>query len=233
MTRMRSWEKVKFAFNTWEALPRTWIEVRETTRLLVALRRAGWHRTLSSSFEAVPREPVPRLSYGAINFLSAVLSPEVRVLEFGSGDSTIWFSGRAGSVTAIEHDAHWAKRLPPLSNVRVLITSCAGSWYDDDSSEAYSRAADAEGLFDLVVVDGMARTACAARAPSLLRPNGLVVLDDIDDHFVVPAQRFLESAGLDVIEFWGLRPGTGKWGGTAIYGYDLGSRMLAAKEHAD
>lgn len=224
---MRKREKAEQALAAWRAVPRTWKEVRESTRLLVALRKHRWHQTLRNSLEPDLDGAVPHLTYGATDFLHAVLTPQTRILEFGSGDSTIWFGARVGSITVIEHDADWAARIPRHEHIQVNVIPCAGSWYEDDASHAYSRGADSTAPFDIVLVDGMARTQCAIRAPSLIRPGGLIVLDDIDDPLVAPARTALESAGLDAVDFWGLRPGSGKFGGTAVYGFGLASRIQA------
>ena len=49
----------------------------------------------------------PWLTEGAIDFLSHFVRPGFRVLETGSGASTLWFAKRAKSVVSIEDDPDW------------------------------------------------------------------------------------------------------------------------------
>jgi hypothetical protein len=68
--------------------------------------------------------PVPWYTYPMIEFLPAVLRPEFRVFEYGSGASSIWWSGRVGGVVSVEHDVQWyrqvEKSIPKRNHTLVL-----------------------------------------------------------------------------------------------------------------
>ena len=53
--------------------------------------------------------PVPWLTEGAIEFLEQYLTehPSAKILEFGTGASTIWFAKRTPNLYSIEHDPSW------------------------------------------------------------------------------------------------------------------------------
>lgn len=101
--------------------------------------------------------------------------PDARVFEYGAGASTVWLARRARSVVSVEHHAEWhrllTKKVAALDNIRLLHRELEG--------EAYVGAiAEAEGPFDMIVVDGRRRTDCLARALPHLKPGGLILFDD-------------------------------------------------------
>lgn len=149
----------------------------------------------------------PHLADGAIDALAAWAAPRCgclfRVLEWGSGDSTVWWAQRASEVRAIEHNVLWAQwgaqRLRALHGAGL-----AGDWQevvlvgasDLDEDDMTYQGIDQQGrardyrdyvhadvgidTYDVVVVDGRARNRCIERAirEDLVEPGGLLVLDD-------------------------------------------------------
>ena len=87
---------------------------------------------------------------------------------------------RAASVTSIEHDPEWAGKLQAklvdFSNVdlRVKLYDIAGVPAEQD----YVRAIEADGPYDMIVVDGRLRSHCLFAAIPHLKPDGIVLFDD-------------------------------------------------------
>jgi Methyltransferase domain len=159
-----------------------------------------WVRSLLSVYdlEDMLAYDVPwwtfRSSDEVADFLAA--RPGARVFEWGSGASTAWLSSRADSVISVEHDPMWADLvqpvLPPNAALRVVRPVRASG----DPKEVLSQKPGFEGLdfsayvdaidetdgrsFDLIVVDGRARTACFVRAIERLAPDGILVFDNVD-----------------------------------------------------
>ena len=121
----------------------------------------------------------PWISYDATRVLAARLGPGARVLEFGAGTSTLWFARRAAEVVSIEHDPVWhgivAARLARARQVNVRLR-CAHGRTD---YVTLSRQEAGTG-FDLVLIDGPIRDRCAAAAIDLVRPGGVIYLDNAD-----------------------------------------------------
>ncbi|MGD9960778.1 class I SAM-dependent methyltransferase [Nocardioides sp.] len=158
-----------------------------------------WVRSLLSIYdlEDLLRHDVPWWTFEASDQVAAWLAEhsDARVFEWGSGASTAWLSRRAGSLTSIEHDRGWADVVTPVlpgdTLVRVIEPRSATGRPREALSEkpgfagldfaAYVAAVDeTEGLFDLIVVDGRARSACFQRAISRLAPGGILVFDNVD-----------------------------------------------------
>jgi hypothetical protein len=159
-------------------------------------RSAHWARSLFAihDVDAMIALDVPWWTYRAIDAVDAFLATRggaARVFEYGSGASTVWLAARAASVTSVEHDLGFAEflapKLPPNAELRPVPavprvpvrTPSQKPGYDGQDFTAYVESIDqADGAFDLVVVDGRARIACARRALPRLAPGGLLLLDD-------------------------------------------------------
>src|SRR3954471_20501401 len=102
----RSWQLLK------GLLHRGPFSLRHGWALLRILERGLGHaqtRATGSCMDAAG-EPIPWFTYPAIEFLGQFDWGGKRVFEWGSGNSSLWFARRAGSVRSIEHDRVWADR---------------------------------------------------------------------------------------------------------------------------
>ena len=121
----------------------------------------------------------PWISYDAQALIGKFLSKDMRVLEYGSGLSTLWYSHLAGEVTSIEDDKQWHGQVADLlraesvGNVQYHFAQGPDRYVQINPVEA------SEG-FDLIMVDGRYRDLCVAEAISLVRPGGIIYLDNSD-----------------------------------------------------
>ncbi|MEL6429612.1 MAG: class I SAM-dependent methyltransferase [Planctomycetota bacterium] len=144
--------------------------------------------TVRSYLEArrrpILRRPVPFLVHEAIEHLATLVRPGARVLEFGGGNSTLWFLARGAEVVTIEHSEEWAdhvraaavERHGPDAPLRVVVA---------EGSEALAAAnALDDASFDVGLVDCMnahtwRRDAVEAALPKVA-PGGTLCLDNSD-----------------------------------------------------
>jgi hypothetical protein len=66
------------------------------------------------------RPELPWISYSAIQALNNFLSPNSRVLEFGSGMSTIWYAKHAGIVYSVEDYRPWYDKVSQIVKKKGL-----------------------------------------------------------------------------------------------------------------
>lgn len=145
-------------------------------------------------------EPIPWFTYPAIDFLDAVVRPEWTVFEWGSGNSTLWWSARTAHVVSVEDDAAWYAEV--VKQVRPNSESLFKQGIDYfDAIRAYPDAA-----FDVIVIDGSSRNDCARAATDKLKPGGLIVFDNADGSEFDEGQQFLIDQGYYRIDFWGPIP---------------------------
>ena len=123
----------------------------------------------------------PWLTPDAIAFLRRRITHQTRVLEFGSGVSTLWFAARSGRIESIEHQESWSRGVAESIRNAGLEEFAA---VHHAPPERYAEAAHgfADQSFDIVVVDAIRRADCVIAALPKLRPGGWLVIDNANRH---------------------------------------------------
>lgn len=162
-------------------------------------------------------DPVyPWINAGAVRYLRAHLAPGMRVLEFGGGRSTIYFSRLAGSMVTVEHNEKWRRKVAAMIE-RFGAKNVTLAFLPPDTAPAETppvrpRPACWEIIghtprrpefaayfdhilgypdehFDAVLVDGRARVECALNAMDKIKPGGILVLDNSEWEKYAPISR--------------------------------------------
>ncbi|OIO05536.1 MAG: hypothetical protein AUJ49_01155 [Desulfovibrionaceae bacterium CG1_02_65_16] len=143
-------------------------------------------------------EPLPWYTYPAIEYLGGFDFTGLRVFEFGGGNSTRYWLNRGAEVRTVDHDPQWVAHAGAQAHPRQRVelrTERAG----------YVRAlAEAGGEWDVIVIDGRWRLACAAEAPKHLAQGGMILLDNSDWYPKTTA--LLRSAGFFQCDMSGFGP---------------------------
>ena len=125
------------------------------------------------------------------------MHPFAAVVEFGSGNSTLWWAEKVASVVTVEHDPAWYDRIEALAPSNVSIIHATG--------QDYTRGANG-GKFDIIVVDGILRTECIEHSLAALKSDGVYVCDNTDEIGDRPGYDLLHQAGFKRLDFWGVGP---------------------------
>ena len=175
--------------------------------------RHVWSLSTIYDVDRMARLDLPWWTYAASREVEAFLAdrPGARVFEYGSGASTLWLAARTGEVHSVEHDVEFAARLAasvadlahvdlravppePRTPASTAVSERAGH-EDDDFGRYVATIDDVGGEFDLIVVDGRARTACLEAGLSHLADGGVIVFDNARR----PRYReAIEASGLDI-----------------------------------
>jgi protein-L-isoaspartate O-methyltransferase len=142
-------------------------------------------------------EPIPWFTYPAIEYISQLNLTEKNVLEWGSGNSSLFFSKISNSVTSIEDNMEWYKR----------VSLNKGANHEVIHAEADNYAGlplSLERKFDIVVIDGIRRDECAKVALEVLAEGGIIIYDNSDRDPEVC--HFLRSADLIQVDMHGFGP---------------------------
>src|SRR6266849_5474554 len=138
-----------------------------------------------SSFKMTPvsrsGDPLPWCTYPCIDFLKYRSYEDKTVLEFGAGQSTLWWAQRAKRVVAFEGDDLWLQKLKDRvpSNVELHLVS-----NNDPLScvEAINRILSFQSAsrFDVAVIDGLWRDQMIDIAVRILKNTGIIICDDAE-----------------------------------------------------
>ena len=136
----------------WAALLGFWRRLG-ATRILTTLRRMedeyGHQRSMATN-SSVWRtgEPIPWITFPAVEYLVQFDYADCDVFEFGGGNSTKFWSARARSVTTVEDDPSWFKQLEESKAANQTLIFAP-------DKDAYAASILAQGReFDVVSVDG-------------------------------------------------------------------------------
>jgi len=179
--------------------------------VVFSVRTGHWRSALRDSPGDRQGRPVPWLTYPANEFLRGLDLSDAAVLEYGAGNSTLWFAARARSVVSYENAPQWANK------VRRALAGRANAVVVDSP---YSPPTP-DGVFDIVLVDGLDRYQAALRAIAACKDDGLIIFDNAEGDWGAPGTApiidAMNQAGLMRVDFFGLSPGNWRPHCTSIF----------------
>ena len=112
-----------------------------------------------------------------IPLIDDLINKDMDVVEFGSGNSTVWLAERARTVLAIESHDMWHNKVRSeletrgLSNASVVLR-CGEEYHTFHTQDPE--------YFDLAIIDGDYRWRCIESVLPRMRAGGLIYLDNSD-----------------------------------------------------
>lgn len=205
--------QVYFApFKRW--LPKSiWSPIRSVFTALItpvhfSTRTGHWKSSLQQAACAADGSPIPWYTYPAIDFLRQRSFEKCSILEFGGGQSTLWWSERAQSVLTIEEDRGW------FEHIRSQIDGIRSNVYlhhipvDHTTRTVLPIRAVIEksalSKFDIIIIDGHLRKELTALAFEYLAPAGAIILDNAEGYGLYEEIRTKHCRRID---FFGFAPG--------------------------
>jgi predicted O-methyltransferase YrrM len=142
--------------------------------------------------------PKPWMNDAAVEYYESLLKPKMRILEFGSGYSTIWLENFEPTyLVSYEDDEEWANALQPylelceITRINDYPMSLMNVWKPQ--------------TFDLIIIDGINRLKCLywVLEHDLLAEGGTIVYDDMHRRWSVEeyqdAWETLEDENMELI----------------------------------
>lgn len=179
-------------------------------RLLLSLRNTGylvdigWFEAFKSKRSINNKaKPVPWVTYPFIDFIENRLNKTLKVFEYGSGFSSLFYSEHTLQVTSVEHNAEWYQKMKKIIPGNIDLILC-----DDDIDGLYSKAVHLRGeSYDLIIVDANDRVNCVRQALAAVSNQGIIILDDSDRAEYREAFELMAQNKYKEITFWGISPG--------------------------
>ena len=158
---------------------------------------------------------IPWFTYSAIEWLNQFDFSKKNFFEYGSGNSTIYWSERVKNITSLESDKKWydeiEKKMP--SNVKLVLKENDDDFYDFIDTE--------NTKYDVIIIDSAwdngksIRENLVKKAINNISDNGMIIFDDTDfacknwfprKDLRHEACKFLRDGGFIQIDFAGFRP---------------------------
>lgn len=151
----------------------SWFEY-ELLKRKSALSHWGWFksRRMKSSVDSFGNQ-IPWYTYSFLDAFSDRIPGDLRVFEYGSGNSTKWWAERTDEVVSVEHHEGWYRNVMSEmpANVTLMFRQLDGGAYENAIIEA-------GGKFDLIILDGRERVACSKACLQALSDRGVIIWDN-------------------------------------------------------
>ncbi len=149
--------------------------------------------------------PLPWYTYPSIDFLKGRDYTDKSILEFGAGQSTLWWAQRAKSVLSFEADAVWMKELATKVPSNVTLHKVSG----DSSAACVSEIQQvlrqsSSTKYDVVVIDGVWRSAMIEIACHIVSDTGVIICDNAEGYGFYEG---FKDRDFQRVDFFGNAPG--------------------------
>jgi hypothetical protein len=198
-----------------------------------------WVMSLQDDYLMKTRQPW--LTFDAMDYLNTLSLNGLRIFEYGSGGSTLFWSEKGASCVSIEHDTAWYTKVralllhypqidyrcvAPVNTSNEAIADPADpdsyisslSMYQSFSFLEYVSQIDAfpDNYFDVVLIDGRARPSCIKHSANKVSINGILILDNSDrEYYLKETEAYLIN--FSKLGFYGVGPTSDTFWKTDVY----------------
>lgn len=188
-------------------------------------------------------QEIPWMTFGVVNFLESYARKDMKVFEYGSGSSTLFWAKRVGEIVSIEHDPEWAQHVkhalaqfnyrhvklelvePEKTTGKLTPADPFQFGSDDEKFKGYSFEKYVlkireypDDHFDVVVVDGRARPSCIAAGIAKVKPGGILLVDNSErEYYFAETLSMLSSGNWIRQDYCGPVPGLRHFHQTTVF----------------
>ena len=187
-----------------------WMQRYLTTGYFV---ETGWWNSFENRapFDA-DNNPIPWITYSAIEFLDTRLTDKLDLFEFGSGNSSLYYAKKVNTVASVEHDNLW------YEEIKSKLPDNSEIFFEDiDTGNYVSFLKEKTNTYHIIIVDGRKRVECIRNSTQALTEDGVLILDDSQREEYKEVDDFLADLGFKKIKFWGIAPAYFRNKCTSVY----------------
>ena len=147
--------------------------------------------------------PIPWYTYPAIEYLSHIDFSDRKVLEYGSGSSTLWWASRCGELVSIESNPGWYERTQKVVDTQKQVSYRLETREDIYVQQDYIESAN------VIVIDGVHRSKCVdwmIKSIDHDSRNANMLIFDNADWYPNSIRRLRESLDWIQADFHGFGP---------------------------
>ena len=178
-------------------------KILQTFVLKNYLEETGWFESRDKKKPVNKnKKAIPWFTYSSIYFLDKRIKKGMKVFEFGSGNSTLWFANKGCLLYTFEHNLSWFNTLKDQLPKNVNYNYCPLEYNGD-----YCKSITKQNIsFDIVIIDGRDRVNCLINSINYLNKEGVIIFDNSDREYYEEGFKFLNENGFKRLEFQGHGP---------------------------
>ncbi len=142
--------------------------------------------------------PIPWYTYPAIEYINQLDFSDKFIFEYGSGNSTLFWSKKAYQVVSVENDKQWYEKTAQYNSKNIIVK------LHTNENTYIQEITKHEHEFDVIIIDGSYRYKCAKMAINKLKSGGMIILDNSD--WWVSTAKLLRSFDLIQVDMTGFSP---------------------------
>jgi len=157
-------------------------------------------------------KPICWFSYPAIDYLEALDFKNISVLEFGSGQSTLWWQERCLKISSFENDEKWFKHIHKFIHKKNSLNLVQNNKLTDQQLNIIKSE-----RFDVLIIDGSYdRFEALNLSINYLSEKGIVIIDNSEGYYTgkgqdkygyFPMLKLMKEKKFCRIDFFGYAPG--------------------------
>ena len=164
----------------------------------------GQYKTIKN-WDSVDKnsKKVPWYTYPAIEYLNNIDFSKKSIFEYGSGNSSTYWSNKAKSIISIEHDKKW------YDQVKLNLNGNQTLFLKGNNTEYEKSITLIDEKFDVIVIDGIRRVECLKIIEKFLdkeSEEGYLVILDNSERYKETSKYLREKLNLIEIDFHGFGP---------------------------
>jgi len=192
-----------------------------------------WREHLAAGRNSV-NDKSPWMCFSAVRFLKEIVRRDMKVFEYGSGGSTLFWISNVREIVSVEHDISWYTIMKKqfdgqdIQNLKYILAEPASDTeftekrfenpddyisadpvYMGKNFDQYAKSINSypDHYFDIVVVDGRARPSCIKHGIPKLKKNGWLIVDNSERKYYL-APFLLDKNSWKISKFTGPVPYT-------------------------
>jgi len=192
---------VRKLFPTWLSNPVQNVVTAVLTPITTSYRTGHFRSSLKMAAVTRHGNPLPWYTYPAIDFLKDRNYAGKTVLEFGGGQSTLWWAAHAASVVTSEADRAWHDRIksgmPPNVDLNLVPRE---NGKQDAFHVSNMLATKPFQHYDVVIIDGLTPADLFDIASKYVAPNGIIICDNAEGYGFYEG---FKDRGFSRVDFYG------------------------------
>ncbi len=170
------------------------------------MQRTGYFRSAwARKAVTATGQPLPWYTYPSIEFLKHRPYNDRTVLEFGGGQSTLWWAARAKYVVTLEGDESWYRQIRDQMPANVSLHWVTMNSPAENIAAVQAVLAEVGHIhYDVIAIDGLYRNELVPLALQYLGGDGFILCDNAEGYGF---QESFQDSGLLRIDFFGNAPG--------------------------